>query len=77
MNRLGICGYTGITMFLSFYDSYWNDNFIIDKYDSNVTNISSTLLNSSSTSAYQSPGVRNDITWDSNTIGSSNCLHVF
>lgn len=57
-------------MFLSFYDSYWNDNFIIDKYDSNVTNISSTLLNSSSTSAYQSPGVRNDITWDSNTIGS-------
>lgn len=32
--------------------------------------ISSTLLNSPSTFAYQSPGVRNDITWASNTIGS-------
>ncbi len=61
-NRLGICGYTGIAMFLSFYDTYWNDDFISDEYDSDVITMKGSVLYSSSASAYQSPGVYNNIT---------------
>lgn len=35
-NSLGICGYTGISMFFSYYDSYWNDSFIPEQYESDV-----------------------------------------
>lgn len=63
LNRLGICGYTGISMFLSFYDSYWSDDFIPEQYDSNNTEISSTQLYSNSTYEYESPGVWNNIDW--------------
>ena len=38
-NRLnnwhGECGYVAVTMLLSFYDTYWNDNIIEEKYDKN------------------------------------------
>ncbi len=60
-NRLGICGYTGISMFLSFYDSYWDDDFIPEQYDSNISKISSDQLYSNSTYEYESPGVWNNI----------------
>lgn len=38
-NSLGICEYTGISMFFSYYDSYWNDSFIPEQYESDVTKI--------------------------------------
>ena len=62
-NRLGICGYTGISMFLSFYDSYWNDDFIPEQYDSNISEIDSGQLYSNLTDNYESPGVWNNIDW--------------
>lgn len=61
LNILGICGYTAISMFLSFYDSYWNDNFIAEQYDSRCSEINSGDLYSSSTYKYESPGVWNNI----------------
>lgn len=61
LNILGICGYTGISMLLSFYDSYWNDDFIAEQYDSDYSKIKSTDLYSSLTSKYESPGVWNNI----------------
>ncbi len=63
LNILGICGYTGISMFLSFYDSYWNDNFIPEQYDSTYSKIKSTQLYSNSTYEYESPGVFNNINY--------------
>ena len=60
-NDLGTCGYTAISMFLSFYDTYWNDNFIPERYESQTTSIDSSDLYSSYVSAYESPGV-----WDTN-----------
>lgn len=64
LNRLGICGYTAASMLLSFYDSYWSDGFIEEKYDSNPSKIKSTILYSERTNAYKSPGVYNNITYD-------------
>lgn len=61
LNVLGICGYTGISMFLSFYDSYWNDNFIPEQYDSSHSRINSSDFYSSSADKYESPGVWNNI----------------
>lgn len=58
-NSLGICGYTAISMFFSYYDTYWNDLFIPEQYDSTETIINSSLLYATSTYAYESPGVRN------------------
>lgn len=58
-NSLGICGYTGISMFFSYYDTYWNDSFISEQYDSDVTKINSTQLYATSNYSYESPGVRN------------------
>lgn len=58
-NKIGICGYTGIAMFLSYFDTYWDDNFIEEKYESTITQINSTRLYSTLT--YQSPGVNNTL----------------
>ena len=61
-NRIGICGYTGIAMFLSFYDSYWYDYFITEQYDSEKTYVNSSTFFSSDSYGYESPGVANNIT---------------
>jgi len=58
-NHLGICGYTGIAMFLSFFDTYWSDFFIDEKYESLPSFVSSE--NITSTSPAQSPGVNNTL----------------
>lgn len=58
-NNIGICGYTGIAMLLSFFDTYWNDNFIEEKYESNISQLNSSNLYS--TNKYQSPGVNNTL----------------
>lgn len=58
-NSLGICGYTGISMFFSYYDSYWNDSFIPEQYESDVTKIRSSQLYASFSGSYESPGVKN------------------
>ena len=61
-NQLGICGYTAISMFLSFYDTYWNDCVIEEKYDK-PEDIDSILFYNPNTvyDSYQSPGVYNNI----------------
>lgn len=60
-NTMGICGYTAISTFLSFYDSYWHDYFITEQYDSEKTYVNSSVFSSSSHYAYESPGVYNNI----------------
>ena len=57
-NKLGTCGYTGLSMLLSFYDTYWNDGFIEEIYEAkNRTKIKSSNLYNSSPYFYDSPGV--------------------
>lgn len=46
-------------MFFSYYDTYWNDTFVPDQYDSDETKIKSSQLYATSNYAYESPGVRN------------------
>lgn len=36
-NVFGSCGYVSLAMLLSFYDAYWDDSFISNKYDVNTT----------------------------------------
>lgn len=70
-NRLGICGYTAISMFLSYYDTYWNDQVIDDKYDYNNSKyISSVDFNNytANLESYSSPGVFNNIGWGDPSI---------
>lgn len=63
-NSFGICGYTGISMLLSFYDTYWNDAIIDEKYDSPVAIIGASLQNLT----VASPGVQNDTMPSQNAI---------
>lgn len=58
-NSYGICGYTAMAMFLSFYDTYWNDNVINEIYESDATCIPSSQLYSGN--AYESPGVNDEL----------------
>lgn len=67
-NNLGICGYTAISMFLSFFDTYWNDLIIEEKYESNVTNINSNSLYKNY--YYESPGVYNNLSYSSPSMNS-------
>lgn len=60
-NKLGICGYTAISMLLSYYDSYWNDAFIDESQDSHYDTINYSDLYSYIPYAYNSPGVYNNI----------------
>lgn len=56
-NTMGICGYTAISMFLSYYDSYYSDLFIEEKYDASVNVESHVFDMIEDVKAYQSPGV--------------------
>ncbi|MDR0831742.1 MAG: hypothetical protein LBM99_02460 [Bacillales bacterium] len=57
-NHLGICGYTAISMLLLYYDTYWNDNFILDNYEQIEQMESTTFTNGAS---HNSPGVIDDL----------------
>lgn len=66
-NILGICGYTAVAMLFSFYDSYWSDNFILEKWDSSPTVISS-RSDIYIDDDYESPGIKNTIPSDALTL---------
>lgn len=55
-NNVGNCGYVAAAMLLSYYDTYWNPNFIPDQYN----NSNLTELDSLNDKTFDSPGV-NDI----------------
>lgn len=42
-NVHGSCGYVALSLFLSFYDVYWNENLVADKYEAHNT-VSSGIL---------------------------------
>lgn len=69
-NNLGICGYTAISMFLSYYDTYWDDNFIPENYDSDPSKVLSTNLYSHSN--YNSPGINNTLAESTNISNLKN-----
>ena len=46
-------------LFFSYYDSYWNDSFIPEQYEFDVTKIRSSQLYASFSGSYESPDVRN------------------
>ena len=55
-NNVGNCGYVAAAMLLSYYDTYWNPDFIPDQYN----NQDMTELDSLGDKVFDSPGV-NDI----------------
>lgn len=55
-NSIGNCGYTAISMLLSYYDAHWNDDIIPNQYNATTTiSTSNDCLTS-----YNSPGVNNN-----------------
>lgn len=62
-NNLGNCGYTAISMLLSYYDVYWNDNVILSKYESNITRLE-TFDQELTIGEYNSPGVNDNYRMD-------------
>ena len=60
-NLYGSCAYIAIGMILSFYDTYWDDDIIVDDYETN-TEIETATLNDAfrEEEAPSSPGATND-----------------
>lgn len=54
-NSMNNCGYTAIGMLLSYYDVYWSNDFIEEKYESNITSVRENTFEQNST--HDSPGV--------------------
>lgn len=54
-NKKGSCSYVAVDMLLSYYDSFWNDNFLPEKYDGENVFVDETILN-----ATESPGSKNE-----------------
>ena len=52
-NNVGNCGYVGLTMLLSYYDTYWNGDIIPDIYN----NPDETVISALDDPIYDSPGV--------------------
>ena len=44
-NTHNTCSYTALTMFLSYYDSYWHDCFIPNNFENNIVNTSNEIPN--------------------------------
>ena len=55
-NQYGSCGYVGLGMYLSFWDSYWNDSIIPEKYDQELI-----IYNLYDNIYTTSPGVKFDV----------------
>jgi len=69
-NNDGICGYVAFIMYLSYLDTYWNDNIIPEIYDSSNNDISNTdnsetCVLSLDDYVYESPGVIDNL----NSVG--------
>lgn len=60
-NNNGNCGYTAISMLLSFYDTYWNDNVISSSYESSYAYLNNFEDESSNYKIYNSPGISDNI----------------
>ena len=58
-NEVGSCVYVSMAMLLSFYDFYWNDSFVAEKYEENIKNMETgeddRLLYTSFTSSTRTP----------------------
>lgn len=60
------CSYVATEMLLSYYDSFWNDGFLPEKYDGDNILVAGTILNSIS-----SPGSRTEAKAEINVRGLS------
>lgn len=69
-NYDGICGYTAISMLMSYYDTYWNNNFIDNVYSNNQQTPYITDLNDM-VNTYDSPGVRDQYISLSNYVSDN------
>lgn len=73
-NRLtnfhGSCGYVAITMLLSFYDSYWNDDFIPEIYDQSVI-----VADTNDANFDESPGINDIIYGNEENISSKEYIN--
>lgn len=65
INKRGTCAYVAIGMFLSYYDTYWNDSIILDRYDKTACVSSTEYLGYG-----LSPGI-NDPLSNNNSVHSS------
>lgn len=59
INKKGTCAYVALGMFLSYYDTYWNDNIIPEQYDRQ-----SYLLNKEYDGYINSPGIFDELSSD-------------
>lgn len=65
-NVKGTCSYVAVDMLLSYYDSFWNDNFLPEKYDGDNVLVNETVLD-----APESPGSKNEEKKEINVSGLS------
>lgn len=72
-NQLGNCGLTAISMLLSYYDIYWNDDIIPNQYNIG-TNLSSS---DDMITSYDSPGITDDIKFENNGESFSESIKSF
>lgn len=54
-NVKGSCTYVAVDMLLSYYDTFWTDNFLSENYDGKNEFVDKTILN-----ATESPGSKNE-----------------
>lgn len=47
-NSKGTCSYVATDMLLSFYDTFWSDDFLPEKYDSDIVTVDTSILFSNS-----------------------------
>ena len=62
-NVNGSCTYVAADMLLSYYDTFWNDNFLPEKYDGDTVLVEDTVLN-----VNESPGSKNESDFISDDI---------
>lgn len=65
INKRGSCAYVAIGMFLSYYDTYWNDNIIPEQYDRQ-----SYLLNKEYNGYINSPGIYDEVSTDTSVYSN-------
>lgn len=62
VNKHASCGYIALAMLLSFWDNFWDDNLIDNKYETSTSVRNQDIFNS------ESPGtIREEVSGDSNT----------
>lgn len=80
-NEFGSCGYIALGMLLTYFDTYWNDNIVLEVHDKtvNISSLNTSVITESPGSLERETNINNSLSYYNYMINdlSSTSLHAY